>query len=227
MRRSVPPSDVSGASQMKLSFPRLPTRVAAVATLAAIVTGCAQPGAVVPVMDLDPTRRGPVAGVGLEGQDIVAMTDQMMRDILSDPLFSDPSKRPRVIIDSAHFVNESSQPINQNLITQRLLVNLNRAARSRMVFINRAQNQMVEDERQRKRTGATDKGSNGMTRAMLGADYRLSGRIGSLDSRDARTGMVQRYMQIAFELTDLETGALVWTGIYEFSRAATDDVVYR
>ena len=84
-----------------------------------------------------------------------------------------------------------------------------------------------EDERQRKRSGATDQGSTGMTRAMLEADYRLSGRIESLDSRNVQTGMVQRHMQIAFELTDLKTGALIWTGIYEFSRAATDDVIYR
>lgn len=208
---------------------RTPPAAALLAVLMPLVLlhGCAQPGAAVSAMELDPSRKGPVAGVGLEGQDIVSMTDQMMRDILSDPLFADPAKRPRVIIDSAYFVNESSQPVNQNLITQRLLVNLNRAAKSRMVFINRAQNRMVEDERARKRTGTTDKGSNPMTKAMLGADYRLSGRIGSLDSRSAQTGMVQRYTQIAFELTDLESGALVWSGIYEFSRAAADDVVYR
>jgi PBP1b-binding outer membrane lipoprotein LpoB len=202
-------------------------QLAACATLLAVLAGCAQQNTAVSAMELDPSRKGPVAGVGLEGQDIVAMTDQMMRDILSEPIFAGSGARPRVIIDSAYFVNESSQPVNQNLITQRLLTNLNRAARSRMLFINRAQNQMVQDERQLKRTGATDKGTLKSARQMLGADYRLSGRIGSLDSRSAQTGMVQRYTQIAFELTDLESGAIVWTGIYEFSRAAADDVVYR
>ncbi|CAG2150664.1 hypothetical protein LMG26411_03778 [Cupriavidus numazuensis] len=184
-------------------------------------------GAGVPAIDVDLTRKGPVSGVGIEGQDIVAVTDQMMRDILADPAFANSAKRPRVIIDSAYFVNESSQPINRNLITQRLLVNLNRAARSRMQFVNRAQSAMVEQERALKRAGVTDTGTTGMTKATLGADYRLSGRIGSLDSRSAQTGMMQRYTQIAFELTDLESGELVWSGLYEFSRAATDDIVYR
>ncbi|MFC4342013.1 penicillin-binding protein activator LpoB [Cupriavidus numazuensis] len=206
--------------------PRLRHAFAA-AALPLLVAGCAMQGAGVPAIDVDLTRKGPVSGVGIEGQDIVAVTDQMMRDILADPAFANSAKRPRVIIDSAYFVNESSQPINRNLITQRLLVNLNRAARSRMQFVNRAQSAMVEQERALKRAGVTDTGTTGMTKATLGADYRLSGRIGSLDSRSAQTGMMQRYTQIAFELTDLESGELVWSGLYEFSRAATDDIVYR
>ncbi|RQS11610.1 penicillin-binding protein activator LpoB [Burkholderia sp. Bp8998] len=210
------------------------SRLAISASIAAALTaGCVAttPGAPgVAAMELDPGRKGPVSGVGLESHDIVAMSDQMMRDILSDPHFTtaqgQSARRPRVIIDSEYFTNESSQPINRNLITQRLLVNLNRTAQSRMIFVNRARNEMVEQERERKRTGRTDGGTNAMHGVPLGADYRLSGRIGSLDSRSS-TGTIQRYMQITFELTDLETGALVWTGIYEFSRAAADDVVYR
>ena len=178
-------------------------------------------------MEVDSSRKGPVSGVGVEGQDIVAMTDQMMRDMLAESMFADTGKRPRVIIDSAYFVNESSQAINRNMITQRLMVNLNRAAKARMQFVNRQNTAMVEHERQLKRTGTTDLGTTGLTKAQLGADYRLSGKINSLDSRNVRTGMVQRYTQISFEMTDLETGEIVWSGIYEFSRAGADDVIYR
>jgi hypothetical protein len=178
-------------------------------------------------MDLDPSRKGPVSGVGMEGQDIVAMTDSMMRDMLAEQVFADTGKRPRVIIDSEYFVNESSQAINKNIITPRLMVNLNRAARARMQFVNRQNAAMVEKERQLKRSGTTDVGTTGLTKAQLGADYRLSGKINSLDSRNVRTGMVQRYTQISFEMTDLESGEIVWAGIYEFARAAADDVIYR
>jgi PBP1b-binding outer membrane lipoprotein LpoB len=178
-------------------------------------------------MDVDPSRKGPVSGVGVEGQDIIAMTDGMMRDMLAEQIFQDTGKRPRVIIDSEYFVNESSQAINKNIITQRLMVNLNRAAKTRMQFINRQNTAMVERERQLKRSGTTDVGTTGLTKAQAGADYRLSGKINSLDSRNVRTGLIQRYTQISFEMTDLETGEIVWTGIYEFSRAAADDVVYR
>jgi len=178
-------------------------------------------------MEVDSSRKGPVSGVGVEGQDILAMTDQMMRDMLAEQIFADTGKRPRVIIDSEYFVNESSQAINKNIITQRLMVSLNRAAKQRMQFVNRQNTAMVERERQLKRGGATDVGTTGLTKAQMGADYRLSGKINSLDSRNVKTGMVQRYTQISFEMTDLETAEIVWSGIYEFSRAAADDVIYR
>lgn len=197
-----------------------------VAALAACVSNPPNAGGVSAV-DVDPSRKGPVSGVGLEGHDIVAMTDQMMRDMLQEPLLANNPKRSRVIIDSAYFVNESSQAINKNIITQRLLVNLNRAAKSRMLFINRQNAAMVEQERELKRSGTVGVGTTGLTKAPEGADYRLSGKILSQDSRNTKTGLVQRYSQISFEMTDLESGEIVWTGIYEFTRAGADDVVYR
>ena len=96
----------------------------------------------------------------------------------------------------------------------------------KMQFINRQNSAMIEQERELKRSGTVDSGTTGLTRAQAGADYRLSGKINSLDSRNVKTGMVQRYTQISFEMTDLESGEIVWSGIYEFSRAAADDVIY-
>ena len=207
-------------------------KAAALFLLLPTIAGCqtnppVQNSAGVSSMDVDSSRKGPVSGVGMEGQDIVAMTDTMMRDMLAEQIFADTGKRPRVIIDSQYFVNESSQAINKNIITQRLMVNLNRAARTRMQFVNRQNSAMVEQERELKRSGTTDVGTTGLAKAQLGADYRLSGKINSLDSRNTKTGMVQRYTQISFEMTDLETAQIVWSGIYEFSRAAADDVIYR
>lgn len=207
-------------------------KMAALLLCASTLAGCQtnpplQNATGVSSMEVDSSRKGPVSGVGMEGQDIVAMTDQMMRDMLAEPIFKETGKRPRVIIDSEYFVNESSQAINKNIITQRLMVNLNRAARQRMQFVNRQNAAMIEKERALKRSGTTDVGTAGLTKAQLGADYRLSGKINSLDSRNVKTGMVQRYTQISFEMTDLESGEILWSGIYEFSRAAADDVIYR
>ncbi len=213
---------------MKTHYPKAAAVLLCISTLGGCQTQPqAQNATGVSSMEVDPSRKGPVSGVGVESQDVLAMTDAMMRDMLAEPIFADTGKRARVIIDAQYFVNESSQAIDKRLITTRLSANLNRAARNRMQFINRVQSAMIEQERALKRSGTTDTGTTGLTKAQLGADYRLSGKIGSLDSRNNKTGLVQRYTQISFEMTDLESGEIVWQGIYEFARAAADDVIYR
>ncbi|MBK1695709.1 CsgG/HfaB family protein [Rhodovibrio salinarum] len=205
------------------------TAVALLAGLA--LTACStgienKPGT--PTTYQDPDTRGAVSGVGIESQDIISMTDQMMRDMLTNPqLTDDDGTPPRVIIDDAYFENRSSQRIDKQLVVNRLRVGLSRAANGRMVFVGRQYADAVEKERELKRDGVVDSATTGLTQATAGADYRLVGTINSLDARDRSTGTAQRYSQITFEMLDLEYGTIVWSGIYEFSKAAQDDVIYR
>jgi hypothetical protein len=178
-------------------------------------------------VELDPSTRGPVSGVGIESQDILAMTDQMMRDMLQNQSLANAARPPQVIVDARYFQNLSSQRLNTNAITDRLRVGLTRAAQGRMVFVSRESFGMVSEERSMRRAGRVDVGTVGLTRAQAGGDYRLVGRINSLDQRNPRTGVMQRYNQITFEMVDLERGVIVWSGIYEFARAAADDILYR
>src|SRR5690554_447406 len=76
----------------------------------------------------DARSPGRVQGVGVESQDVMAMTDQMMRDMLGNPYLMNRDTPPRIIIDSQYFTNESSSRINKNMLTDRLRINLNRAA---------------------------------------------------------------------------------------------------
>lgn len=170
---------------------------------------------------------GAVQGVGIESQDIASMTDKMMRDMLANPQLAGRTPPPRVIIDAEHFTNESSSRINKNMITDRLRIELSRAANGRMVFVGREHARMVEAERDLKRAGTTDGGTIRKTKATAGADYRLVGRITSSDSVATGSGVVSRYQQISFEMIDLEYGTMVWGGMYEFKKSAQDDVIYR
>jgi penicillin-binding protein activator len=200
--------------------------------IALTITGCATApphASGMSTVNINPAVAGPVQGVGIEGQDIVSMSDQMMRDMLSSQRLVTASngKAPRVVIDAQNFANDSSQPINRNIIIDRLRVALNRASQGRLTFIGRQYMGAVQAERELKRSGITDVGTVGMTKATLGLDYRLGGRINSLDQRSSKTGLVQRYTQITFEMFDVESGEIVWSGMYEFARAAADDVMYR
>lgn len=175
----------------------------------------------------DPGTRGPVSGIGIESQDIVSMTDRMMRDILTSTTLTTRPTPPRVIIDAEYFTNESSSRLNKNSITDRLRVSLNRASQGRLVFVGRQFADMVAKERDIKRQGVVDTGTQPLTQAQLGGDFRMGGRITSLDTRSPSTGQMSRYNQITFEMIDLETGQIVWSGIYEFLKTAQDDVIYR
>lgn len=175
----------------------------------------------------DPGTSGRVQGIGLESQDIVSMTDRMMRDMLANPVLSNRQVPARIIIDSEYFRNESSSRINKNSITDRLRIELNRAANGRMVFVARHYSDMVESERTLKRSGSVDSGTIRQTQATAGADFRLGGRITSLDATDTRSGDASRYHQISFEMIDLEYGTIVWSNVYEMRKSAQDDIIYR
>lgn len=170
---------------------------------------------------------GMVQGVGIESQDVVAMTDQMMRDLLSNRIIAARETPPRIIVDNEYMKNESSSIINTNMLTDRLRVELNRAANGRMVFVGRQYSDMVEKERELKRDGAVDGGTIRKTQATAGADYRLAGRIASLDAVNRGTQERSRYHQVTFEMVDLELGTIVWSGMYEMKKAAQDNVLYR
>jgi PBP1b-binding outer membrane lipoprotein LpoB len=170
---------------------------------------------------------GKVTGVGVESQDIVTVSDIMVRDLLADAQVMKMARAPRIIIDAEYLKNESTQRLNKNLIVDRLRINLQRASRGKLAFLSRESAAMVNAERELKREGITDAGTTGLTKAQAGADYRLVGRISTLDSRSTSSGAVERYTQLSFELIDLETGISLWANQYEMKKGGLDDAVYR
>ncbi len=213
---------------MKITFSMHPAILAL--CLPALLAGCAgnidnvrgQPSTYE-----DPETEGRVSGVGIESQDVIAMTDEMMRDLLATGIVANRDTPPRIIIDNEYMRNESSTVINTNMLTDRLRVNLNRASEGRMVFVGRHFSDMVAHERDLKREGVVDSGTIRQTQAQAGADYRLGGRIMSLDAVDRSSQARSRYHQITFEMIDLELGTIVWSGMYEMRRSSQDNIMYR
>lgn len=168
-----------------------------------------------------------VQGVGIESQDIAGVADKMVRSMLQNPDLAGRSKSPRVVIDEEYLTNESTSRINKKIITDRLRVHLNRAARGKMTFVGRHFSKMVDKERELKRSGLADKGTIRTTKAVAGADFRLGGNITSLDAVNKHSGTTSRTTQIIFEMVDLEYGTIVWSDIFDFKKTAQDDVLYR
>lgn len=177
---------------------------------ASTVTTAAQNASGRPSVYNDPQNVGPLTGIGIESQDLVSMTDKMMRDILAQ-LRTDPSRPARVLIDEGDFHNDGTSRLNRGLITNRLRVELNRAAANRLHFVAPQMRQAP--------------GSAAVIPAQ--AQYRLTGTIQTLDSRDTKTGLTSRYHQITFEMVDIQSGTIAWSGIYEFKKTGQDDLVYQ
>ncbi len=179
-----------------------------------------------PATYVAPQDQGPVSGVGIEARDIIAVTDEMVRDILASPQVAARITAPRVLMDSSRYENRSSQRINKDLLIDRLRISLQRASQGKLSFVGQEYAKIAEQQRALKRSGTTDVGTTGLTKATAGIDYVLVGRINSLDSNDS-TGQAQRYTQITFDLLDAESLVSVWTNMYEFQKAGLDDVIYR
>ncbi len=176
---------------------------------------------------IDTQTQGPVSGVGVESQDIDAMADKMARDLLATPEIAGRGTAPRIVLDDSDFQNRGSQAFDKGMITDSLRVRLNRAARGRMVFLDRQHMASVERERDLKRRGVTDVGTTGLTKAVAGADFKLTGSIRTLNAANNATGMRQRRTQVTFEMTDLESSAVIWSNDYTFQKAAADDITYQ
>ncbi len=169
---------------------------------------------------------GAVQGVGTESQDIVTVTDLMVRDILASPFMAGLTRPPVILIDTERFSLEGTQRLNKALVIDRLRINLQRASQGRLQFLSRAAAADVELERDLKRQGVTDAGTRNLQDRVAGLDYRLYGRMATQDKR-APSGMVERYTQFSFELVDQQRSLSVWANQYEFQKAARDDSVYR
>jgi len=176
---------------------------------------------------VDPGQQSEISGIGIESQDIINMSDKMMRDILATPLFLHAKTPPKVIIDAEYFKNESSSRINKNMITDHLRTGLNQSAHGKMIFIGREYMNMMLKELQLKQLGVINEGKSTSEPKAYGGDFRLGGRITTLDSVDPKTGSFARYHHILFEMVDLNTGEIVWSGSYNFKKVGQEDVIYR
>lgn len=172
------------------------------------------------------SSRSTSSSVGIESNDIVTMTEKMVRKMSNNPNLMNRDVPPRVLVDSSEFVNESTSRIDVDLITSRLRIGLNNAANGKLLFVSRKSIDRIMKERELKRVRVVDGGTIRTTDGTAAIDFFLEGKIGSSDTRSSN-GQVTRYTQITFEMIDAEYGTVVFGDFHEFKKSAADDAVYR
>jgi len=179
-----------------------------------------------PSVYIDPGTSGPNKGVGIESQDIISMTDRIVRDILNQPSIFKGQKPPKVIVDAKYFRNESISVINKNIITDMLRNHLVRSARGRILFLGREYVKMLENQDGGEGVGGKVDVMGGVKK-VFEWDYRMGGRITSIHSTNPKTGMRSTFYHFSLELVSAKDGVIVWSGSYDLKKVSREDIIYR
>lgn len=196
-------------------------RVTAAAFLFALLTGCGTTD-----QRIDPDAPDPVGGGALESQDIRTMADQMARDIVAYGVLASHDPKEPITFHITELRNDSSGPIDKEIVLTKLRTNLFKSMGGRVQIVDRSKEglEAVRAERAAKRAGAVTQNPN-QAGSVLGSDYVLKGTIKDRiqQGRDKKS----IYYLVTFELTDLETSRLAWTGDYETKFETEKSVISR
>lgn len=168
---------------------------------------------------VDPGADDDLGGTLIDSADVIATTDQAAADLAA---FLLRSSRSDLKVAVSPIKNESVQPINTSLLTDRMRNQLVRETSPRVKYLAREHIDAVVDERDGKRDGVF---SGSDRRQLLGADYLLTGRINSLSKR--ADGDRADYFQLGFVLVDAEDGSIVWSDQYEFKKTGDAGAIYQ
>jgi PBP1b-binding outer membrane lipoprotein LpoB len=203
------------------------TLLFSVGSAAAFLAGCANQGVQnpsgVPVTEMKADERGFVAGTGVESQDLVTVTDKMARSILGISQIARAPVKPVIVIDPV--VNDTRFPINKDLFTDRIRIELNKHAIDRVTFLARDRMKALERERALKQSGQVTASSDPAVVEFKGADFFLTGKLGGLTTRTSQgTG---DYILYSFQLISARTSEIVWEDSYEIKKQGLEDAAYR
>ena len=201
--------------------------LAGAALTGAFFAGCASQGVQnpsgVPVTEMKADERGFVAGTGVESQDLVAVTDKMVRGILGIPEIAHATTTPRVVLSPV--INETRFPINKDIFLTRIRAELNEKATGRVRFLARDQMAALERERDLKQSGAVTSSSDPHVVEFKGADYFLTGKLQGLTTKTSQG--TSDYILYSFQLIDARTTEIIWESSAEIKKQGLEDAAYR
>jgi len=192
-----------------------------------LLASCASKGVKNPsgtgVTEMRADEKGFVGGTGIESQDLVAVTDRMVRSILEVPPVRVAGQPPIVVLDPV--VNETRFPINKELFLTRIRIQLNSKAGGRVQFVARDRMAALEQERAMKQAGQVTSSSDPGQVEFRGGDYFLTGKLQGLTTRTSQG--TSDYILYSFQLIDVRTSVIVWEDMAEIKKQGLEDAAYR
>lgn len=175
------------------------------------------------VTELRPDERGFVAGLGIESQDLVTISDKMARGILGAEPIANAQGKPVIVLEPIN--NDTRFPIDKDIFLTRIRVSLSGNANGKIQFVAREHIDKLEAERDRKLAGQVTGGEKVKGNEFRGADFILTGTFKAISSRG--NAGASDYVLYTFQLIDPDNSDIIWEGFHEIKKQGRDDVTYR
>lgn len=171
-------------------------------------------------VDVDQTRH---MGASYDYSDMRAMTQEFADSMVSEFLSKQPT--PPIMM-TAGLENRTTRHEDTKLITDRVRDMILPTGKAQ--FINESRRQDLLKEQGYAAANATPETQAKIGR-QLGAKYMISGSLAEMESKSPRQVRVSRqevkYYHMVLEVTDLETGLLVWSKPRDFAREISKPII--
>ncbi len=175
------------------------------------------------VTELRPGERGFVAGLGVESQDLVTISEKMARGILGAEPIANAKGKPVIVLEPIN--NGTRFPIDKDIFLTRIRVALSGNAQGKIQFVAREHIEKLEAERDRKLAGQVTGGEKIKGNRFKGADFILTGSFKAISSRG--NAGASDYILYTFQLINPDNSDIVWEGFHEIKKQGKDDITYR
>jgi len=168
---------------------------------------------------VNPSADDDVGGTGIDSADVIAFTDKAA-PALAQALLASPKND--IVVAFPPIKNETVQPMNTAIFSDRLRGALVKQCGARVRFLAREQMDEIMKEREAKEKGVYSKTES---KALLGADFLLTGRFTSLSKRAG--GDRADYFLLSLDLVDAADSHVAWTDSYQFKKVGDAGVIYQ
>jgi len=201
---------------MKTTILRFSVLVLA-AVVAVYSSGCAAFRASTTNVDVREERH---MGSTYDYSDMRNITQNVVNQLAASPFLNDKSTPPIMMV--AGVQNRTSRYVDTKALTDKIRTGLLQSGKAQFVNAARREELLKEQGYQAAHATASSQVSVGQ---QLGAKYMLSGSLMEMESNSPRQVRVSKqqlnYYKLTVEVTDLETGLIVWTTEEEFARQAS------
>lgn len=190
---------------------------ASLAGLVALSSGCAMFRASTEDVNVAETRH---MGASYDYSDMRKITEAVAGELLASPFLAKQTQPP--IMTIAGVQNRTARYVDTKALTDRIrTIALNS---QRLQFVNESRREELLKEQGYQAANATPETQVAVGK-QLGARFMFSGSLIEMKEKNPRQVRISaqelNYYKLTVEVTDLETGLIVWTTEKEFARQAS------